>query len=116
MVRAKVLNPPRDMDLTKSWLENLVKDIDMKILQGPYVSYVDAPGNRGITAVVMIETSHIAFHVWDEQEPALLQFDLYTCGCLDTQQVLDKMNEFFQFTHLEYLVYDREDTFKLIKE
>lgn len=114
MVRAKVLNPPKDMELAKKWLKTLVEDIDMKILQGPYVSYVDAPGNRGLTAVVMIETSHIAFHVWDEEDPALLQFDLYTCGCLDVDQVLQMLDSFFSFQEFEHLVYDRENTFKLI--
>ena len=29
------------------------------------------PGNRGITAVAIIETSHITMHIWDEPNPAL---------------------------------------------
>ena len=30
------------------------------------LSTVHMPGNRGITAVAIIETSHIAMHIWDE--------------------------------------------------
>ena len=115
MIRAKVLNPPQDTEEVKSWLKGFVEDIDMKLLQGPYASYVDVPGNKGLTAVVMIETSHIAFHVWDEESPALLQFDLYTCGALDVEKVLSMTDDFFKFDTYEYLVYDREHTFKLIQ-
>ena len=115
MLRGKATRPPKDIDNTISWLKQLVEDIDMKIIQGPYASYVDVPGNRGLTAVVMIETSHIAFHVWDEEEPALVQFDLYTCGSLDVENVLSKLQQFFIFEHVEFLVYDRENGFELIQ-
>lgn len=115
MIRGKVNNPPMDVDSTKDWLRDFVDFIDMKILQGPFASYVDVPGNKGLTAMVMIETSHIAFHVWDEDNPALLQFDLYTCGPLDVEKALVKIHEFFRFEYFEYLVYDRENTFQLIE-
>ena len=86
----------------------------MKIIQGPFVSYVEAPGNRGTTAVVMIETSHIAFHVWDEQVPALLQFDLYTCSELSATVVLSEIQKFFDMIEYQYMVFDRENGFKVI--
>ena len=38
------------------------------------------PGNRGVTAFAIIETSHIAMHIWDEPNPALVQLDVYTCA------------------------------------
>jgi len=65
MINAKIGNPLRTPEQAIDFLKNLVKKIDMKIIQGPYASYVDVPGNRGVTAIVMIETSHIAFHIWD---------------------------------------------------
>ncbi len=51
------------------WMQSLVDSIDMKTIQGPYASYVTKEGNRGLTCVVMIETSHIALHIWDEPNP-----------------------------------------------
>ena len=33
-------------------------------------------GNKGLTAFAIIETSHIAMHIWDEPV-ALLQLDVY---------------------------------------
>jgi S-adenosylmethionine/arginine decarboxylase-like enzyme len=49
----------------------------MKVFMGPYVKYCNMPGNRGITAIAIIETSHIAMHIWDEPKPALMQMDVY---------------------------------------
>lgn len=79
----------------------------MKILQGPITTYLDVPGNRGVTGVVIIETSHIALHVWDESDPGLLQLDVYTCSDLDPNVVLDKIRE-FDPVKLEYKYLDRE--------
>ena len=97
----------------KTFLKNLVERIDMKIIQGPFASYVDKPGNRGLTAIVMIETSHIAFHIWDEEDPSLLQFDLYTCGKLNLAQVLLALGETFNVINLDYQLFDRENGFVL---
>lgn len=59
---------------------------------GPYAVYCDVPGNRGLTAVTIIETSHIALHIWDEASPAMLQLDVYTCGFLDPYDVVESIN------------------------
>jgi S-adenosylmethionine/arginine decarboxylase-like enzyme len=96
-----------------AFLEKLVESIDMKIIKGPFASYVDKPGNRGLTAIVMIETSHIAFHIWDEEDPGLMQFDLYTCGKLDLPKVLLALGEDFNIISMDYNLFDRENGFVL---
>jgi S-adenosylmethionine/arginine decarboxylase-like enzyme len=83
----------------------------MKIIKGPFASYVDKDGNKGLTAVVMIETSHIAFHIWDEADPSLVQFDLYTCGKLELDKVLSIFKETFDVQTLEFVLFDRENGF-----
>ena len=93
------------------FLTNLVKRINMKILKGPFAQYLDVEGNRGLTAMVMIETSHIAFHIWDETDPGLLQMDIYTCGQLDKFDVLNAMNENFDIQDIEWVLFDRENGF-----
>ena len=80
LIRAEVNDPIKDEKELKKWLKQLVKIIDMKIVKGPYASYVNKKGNRGVTGFVMIETSHIAIHIWDEPDPALVQFDVYSCA------------------------------------
>ena len=113
LINARVEKPMNSEEEAKTFLKDLVERIDMKIIQGPFASYVDKPGNRGLTAIVMIETSHIAFHIWDEEDPSLLQFDLYTCGKLNLAQVLLALGETFNVINLEYQLFDRENGFVL---
>ena len=113
LINAKVNNPIRSEQEAIDFLTTLVQTIDMKILQGPFASYVDKPGNRGLTGIVLIETSHIAFHIWDEGDPALMQFDLYTCGELNLSTALLTLGQFFDIKTLEYNLFDRENGFVL---
>jgi S-adenosylmethionine/arginine decarboxylase-like enzyme len=89
LINAKINDPLETFDDAINFLEDLVDRVGMKILMGPHATYVDTPGNKGVTAIVGIETSHIAFHIWDEEMPARLQFDLYTCGSLDKDIVIE---------------------------
>ena len=73
IVRAEVNQPPTDIVVLSQWMQDFIRFIDMKLMMGPYVAYCDMPGNRGITGIAVIETSHIAIHVWDEPKPALMQ-------------------------------------------
>ena len=66
----------------------------MKLLFGPIARYVDVEGNEGLTAIAMIETSHIAMHIWEKEDPPLLQLDVYTCGPFVPGIVLKSLQEF----------------------
>lgn len=107
IIRAEIKNPPRDRNWTHEWLVGLVEKIDMKICMGPIVSYIDVPGNRGMTGVVIIETSHIALHTWDEDSPGLLQLDVYTCGPFDPNVIFEEI-KVFEPVKVEYKYLDRE--------
>jgi hypothetical protein len=115
LVNGYVNNTPTDNDKVIEWLTQLVSDIDMNIIQGPYSSYVTKEGNRGLTATVMIETSHIALHVWDEETPALIQFDLYTCSTLPVPKVIESLDAFMDFTSYRYMVLERSTGFNLVE-
>ena len=114
LVRAEVLDPPKDLKMMKSWTKSLIKDIDMKILAGPYTKYCNVKGNRGLTCVTIIETSHITLHSWDEMNPALVQLDVYSCKELDETVVFDYVYKFMP-VRMSYRYFDRENNFKLIK-
>lgn len=116
LINAKITNPLDTYQEAIDFLDDLVESIGMKKLMGPYASYVTTPGNQGVTAVVGIETSHIAFHIWDEEMPSRLQFDLYTCGPLDKNIVIDKVKERFGVVSADYRIYDRETGFVLLEE
>jgi S-adenosylmethionine/arginine decarboxylase-like enzyme len=94
IVRALVQEPPKLPELIIQWKRDLIRAIGMKVMLGPYAAYSWLPGNRGLTAVTVIETSHIALHVWDEQDPALFQLDVYTCSDLDIKAVFDALEQF----------------------
>ena len=112
IIRAEVNDPPTSEKKIKKWLRKLVKKIDMKIIKGPYAGYVTKEGNRGVTGVVMIETSHIAIHVWDEDRPALVQCDVYSCAEFSMNEVLAEFVPMDVVT-LDKILLDRADTLKI---
>ena len=107
IVRATVEQPPTDQILARLQLTDLVELIDMRILAGPYSEYSSLPGNQGLTVAAIIETSHIVLHTWDEQSPALVQLDVYSCKALDINRVFDWFTQYKPAT-LEYKFLDRE--------
>lgn len=107
IIRAEVQQAPSDPEWCLYWLKELVSKIGMKVCQGPITAYVDVPGNKGLTGVVIIETSHIALHCWDECTPNLMQFDVYTCGEFDPTTVLAELDQFGP-VKVEYKYLDRE--------
>jgi len=107
IIRAEVLNPPVDPSWVSEWLISLVHKINMKILMGPFATYCGVPGNAGLTAAVIIETSHIVLHVWDEESPAELQFDVYTCSSLEPKTIIAELEQ-FNPVKLQYKFLDRQ--------
>ena len=112
IVRAEAVSPPMDEEFLRRWLEKFIEEIGMKVMMGPYVKYSNMVGNRGITGAAIIETSHIVMHVWDEPDPALLQFDVYSCGEFDPETICDKIKKDFNTTKIEYKFLDREHDLK----
>lgn len=113
IVRAEVNNPPMDETRAKEFMRELANGIGMKILFGPEAKYVDMIGNKGLTCFAIIETSHIVMHTWDEQNPSLLQLDVYTCGKLDTKIVFDFLQQFMP-VKISHKFLDRETDLKEI--
>jgi S-adenosylmethionine/arginine decarboxylase-like enzyme len=108
IVRAEVYRPPMDEKFLTSWLNQFIEKIGMKVMMGPYVKYSNMVGNRGITGAAIIETSHIVMHIWDEVSPALMQFDVYSCGEFDPETICNKIDEDFAVHKIEYKFLDRE--------
>ena len=113
IVRAELNNPPKCTSAIDLWMRKLVDQIGMKILLGPYSVYSNMVGNQGLTAVTIIETSHIAMHVWDEVTPGLMQLDVYTCSTLNIDDVF-KAIEQFEPVKVEYKYIDREHELTLL--
>ena len=118
LIRAEVLNCPMkdEMGYVLSWMTSLIASINMKLMQGPNISYVDQKGNRGITCMALIETSHIVLHIWDETDPGLFQLDVYSCKSFDMGIVIKSLNESFKINKLQYKFLDRKSDLILIDE
>jgi len=89
IIRAEAKNPPMDETVLTEWFKKFIEEIGMKVMMGPYVKYSHMVGNRGITGAAIIETSHIVMHVWDEPDPALLQFELAKDTIVDEAEMKD---------------------------
>ena len=108
IIRAEAVKPPTDEDQLTEWLKEFIGSINMKVMMGPYVKYCSMEGNRGITGIAVIETSHIVMHVWDEPNPALIQFDVYSCGDFNHTDICKKITDDFNITKIEYKYLNRE--------
>jgi len=117
IVRSEILTPPteNDLDNMNFWFKDLIESIGMKILSGPHTVYCKMVGNRGYTGVCVIETSHIALHTWDEENPAIIQLDVYTCSDLDINVVFDKLKKFNPVT-IDYTFIDRDNELKIVEK
>ena len=118
LLRAEVNNCPSEpqLSLVLAWMKKLIKSIDMNLLQGPNIAYIDQPGNRGITCMALIETSHIVLHIWDEQDPGIFQLDVYSCKSFDVNIVVDCLKNDFDVAKIEYKYLDRNHGLALIEE
>jgi len=111
IIRAEVSEPITNRNKAIKFLNRIIKAIDMKAMYGPTATYCKMAGNRGVTAFAIIETSHIALHIWDEVNPALVQLDVYSCSDFEPKKVLDILQE-LKPTKIEHKYLDREKGFK----
>jgi len=114
IIKAFVRNPPLGEEQLQNWLSDLVSKIGMKIVIGPFAKYVSAVGNSGVTGIVVIETSHISCHVWDEPNPAMIQLDCYSCSYYGPKVIADHLKEFGLLSY-EMMVIDRNKEFRVVE-
>ena len=107
--RAEIQFPPKDdeMGLFDEYLSELIDRIGMEVLLGPYTTYHYEIGNRGLTSISAIKTSHITAHVWDECNPAVLQLDVYSCKMFNVNEVVEWIHEHFGVIKGHYMLIDR---------
>ena len=115
IIRAEANRVPTDEEQLTTWLTEFIDSIGMKILMGPYVKYCTMKGNRGITGIAVIETSHIAIHVWDEPNSALMQIDVYSCAEFDPYRIAEKIKADFDVVKIDYKYLNRETGLKPIR-
>lgn len=118
IIRAEVAKPPKCPVYIKDWLSRIVTGIGMKLAVGleanPISYYCDLEGNEGLTGAAILETSHTVIHVWDNDAPAIVQYDLYSCSCIDIDLVLSFFDE-FEPSKIEFQFIDRENGLTMVE-
>ena len=115
IVKGTFKNPPQSEDLLNDWFQRLVEKVRMVVVAGPTSIYVNEPGNEGITGTVTLATSHSAIHVWDQLDPAMFQFDIYSCSCFSAEEVLSHLDE-FGLIEYEWIYIDRNEGLELVSK
>ena len=113
IIRAEVKKPPKDIRFIRKWVKKLIKAIGMRRLGGqPLAVYCNDKGNRGLTCLAILNTSHIALHTWDEDNPCILQLDVYTCGNMNRDIVIKHINQ-FEPSNISYIILDRKTELRI---
>lgn len=115
IVKGTFKTPPQSEDLLNDWFKRLVEKVRMVVVAGPTSIYVNEPGNEGITGTVTLATSHSSIHVWDQLDPAMFQFDIYSCSCFSAEEVLAHLEE-FGLIEYEWIYIDRNEGLELVSK
>ena len=114
LVKGYMKTPPKTEKTLNIWFTQLVQNVGMKVVAGPTSVYVNEPGNEGITGTVTLATSHASIHVWDNETPAMFQFDIYSCSNFTPMQVLDHIDDWFGLNEAHWQFIDRNGSEFLI--
>lgn len=98
----------QDASFIENWMLDIINSIDMKVLIPPIAKYCDEKNNRGITAISAIQTSHMALHIWDEVNPVIMQFDIYSCKDFDHKNILENIESIFESVGFTFYLLKRE--------
>jgi S-adenosylmethionine/arginine decarboxylase-like enzyme len=115
IVKGTILNAPKTEADLNDWFRRLVEKVRMVVVAGPTSVYVDEVGNEGLTGTVTLATSHSSIHIWDAQNPAMFQFDIYSCSCFSAEEVLNHLDE-FGLVEYEWIYIDRNEGLKPISK
>jgi len=113
LVKCWLANPPKEVESLNNWFKKLVDSVDMNVVAGPTSVYINTPGNEGLTGTVTLATSHSSIHIWDDINPAMAQFDLYSCKFFTLESVMDNFRE-WGILEYEWVMIDRNTDISIV--
>lgn len=116
IVNAQIKNPILDPQKLKTWLEDLVNAVDMKVFFGPEAKLCDYPGNEGVTGLVCLETSHASLHEWSQVDQPYFTFDLYSCRDFHVDIPINMIIKDFDPKKIDWMLIDRNNGLKVIDQ
>lgn len=108
-------NPPKEVEVLNKWFIDLVHKVNMEVVGGPTSVYVEHPGNEGLTGTVTLATSHSSIHIWDQQQPSMAQFDIYSCKSFKLNDVVEHF-EPWGIVKYEWVMIDRNGAPVIVSE
>lgn len=94
-INAKINNPLNSYEEAIEFLTHLA-DKGGFVISSPEAHYVTTEGNQGVTATAFIDTGKVSFHIWDENQPATLDFEM--TGAVDKTLVMNAISRKFDTT------------------
>ncbi len=85
----------KDREALRQFLEDLVKTIDMTILEGPIIAE-GKPENPGLSALVIVDFSHLSIHTFTKYDEVLI--DIFSCKEFSRDLTIDYCLNFFGTT------------------
>jgi S-adenosylmethionine/arginine decarboxylase-like enzyme len=116
IVQAWVRRPLVEPAAGIRWITEVLDKLGMTLMLPPQAAYSESSGNRGLTVLAAITTSHISLHFWDELQPAELQLDVYSCKAYRKETVFEAIREQFAPISIRYKFIDRQRSLILFDE
>ena len=113
---ALVSKAPTSEEQVRNLMTHIVESIDMKVAnlskvpfkifgikvpfikfhqRNPIAWYCSDEDNRGLTASIILTTSHLVIHFWDNCQPNTMHFDLYSCSDFKVDNVVKILHKEF---------------------
>lgn len=108
IIRGLCNNPPTDKTYIENWMIGVTKASNMNILSGPFTAYVPDNFNKGWTGIAIIEFSHIALHIWEDE--SLIEFDMFSCKEFSLDDIMNEVKKFDPYK-LSIQFIDRDSNF-----
>jgi S-adenosylmethionine/arginine decarboxylase-like enzyme len=116
MINAETAFPITNKRQLRRFLKGTAETIGVHRLGGTRVRYCRRAGARGLIGSLMLDTSHISIHIFDEPIPAHVRIDVYTSGNLDVELTILKIVNDLKIDDIQWLHYNRTSGFNLRAE
>jgi hypothetical protein len=123
MINGFVEEPSKELSIIKTWILTLiekineeVKEIKIKALIDPIVSYVDEDSTKDITAMCIIDTGYIVIRIWEKEKGIfILHFDMHISSPLPALLVVNSIADNLGMYDGVRMLVDREYDFKVLE-
>jgi len=85
-------NNINDSQFLRQTLQNIAASVDMHIIEGPIIAE-GGPGNEGLSALCIIDFSHISIHTFSNYNEVLI--DIFSCKEWDRDKIKKLILEAF---------------------